>query len=334
MSITGYLDPKNDFAFKQIFGQAKNNDILIHFLNDILKLTGDSKIKKTKFISTIQEPDIAVNKQSVVDVLCKDARGRQFVIEMQVANKSGFKQRAVYYASKAYVSQMKKGGMYEDLQEVIFIAIINYSLFTDKEDYHSSHGILDLKTHQHDLTGLRFEFLELPCFKKKLNQLNTMIEKWCYFFKHAADTDPKDLKKIISEDRIFKKAYTALTAAYWTEDDLNKYEKSEKNRCDRRSEIQYALDEGKKEGKQMGLEAGEKIGIEKGKQIGIEEGEKIGVEKGEKIGIEKGKAEGIAIGARQTLINTARALKKLKLSNAQIQQATQLSIDEIENLGR
>jgi hypothetical protein len=31
-----FLDPKNDLAFKRVFGSEKNKDILIPFLNDIL----------------------------------------------------------------------------------------------------------------------------------------------------------------------------------------------------------------------------------------------------------------------------------------------------------
>ena len=31
--LTKFLDPKNDFAFKKIFGTEKNKDILIHFLD-------------------------------------------------------------------------------------------------------------------------------------------------------------------------------------------------------------------------------------------------------------------------------------------------------------
>ena len=31
-----FLDPKNDLAFKRVFGSEKNKDILIQFLNDIL----------------------------------------------------------------------------------------------------------------------------------------------------------------------------------------------------------------------------------------------------------------------------------------------------------
>ena len=49
MSITRFLDPKNNFAFIQIFGREKNKDILIHFLNDILGYTGEEKIKEVTF---------------------------------------------------------------------------------------------------------------------------------------------------------------------------------------------------------------------------------------------------------------------------------------------
>ncbi|MGI4775698.1 MAG: PD-(D/E)XK nuclease family transposase, partial [Janthinobacterium lividum] len=35
MSVSKFLDPKNDIAFRRIFGTEKNKDILIHFVNDI-----------------------------------------------------------------------------------------------------------------------------------------------------------------------------------------------------------------------------------------------------------------------------------------------------------
>ena len=33
--LAKFLNPKNDLAFKRIFGSERNKDILIHFLNDI-----------------------------------------------------------------------------------------------------------------------------------------------------------------------------------------------------------------------------------------------------------------------------------------------------------
>ncbi|MFP3035975.1 MAG: PD-(D/E)XK nuclease family transposase [Wolbachia sp.] len=45
MVLSKFLDPKNNYAFKRIFGTEKNKDILIHFLNDGLNLTGEAKYR-------------------------------------------------------------------------------------------------------------------------------------------------------------------------------------------------------------------------------------------------------------------------------------------------
>ncbi len=82
MALSKFLDPKNDVAFRRIFGTEKNKDILIHFLNDILGFTGKNAIQDIEFLSTIQDPDIASKKQSIVDVLCRDSTGVQCIIEM------------------------------------------------------------------------------------------------------------------------------------------------------------------------------------------------------------------------------------------------------------
>ena len=95
-----------------------------------------------------------------MDVLCKDENGVQFIVEMQVASKAGFEKRAQYYAAKAYSRQLNRGqgedGQYANLKEVVFIAIMNYVVFPDKEDYKSDHVILDKKTHENDLKDFSF----------------------------------------------------------------------------------------------------------------------------------------------------------------------------------
>nr|WP_264687670.1 Rpn family recombination-promoting nuclease/putative transposase [Wolbachia endosymbiont (group B) of Erynnis tages] len=82
MALSKFLDARNDIAFRRIFGTEKNKDILIHFLNDILGLTDDNKIKDVSFLSPIQDPVIASQKQSIVDVLCVDSTGIKTIIEM------------------------------------------------------------------------------------------------------------------------------------------------------------------------------------------------------------------------------------------------------------
>ena len=100
--MSKFLNPKNDIAFKKIFGAEQNKDILIQFINDILKLKGKKAIEQVTTLSTVQEPEIAVKKQSILDVLCRDKRGGQIIVEMQASPQKGFEKRAQYYAAKAY----------------------------------------------------------------------------------------------------------------------------------------------------------------------------------------------------------------------------------------
>ncbi len=79
MTLSKFLDPRNDLCFKKIFGTEKNKNILIHFLNDILRFTEINAIQEVEFLSTIMDPEVASDKQSIVDVLCKDSHGNRYI---------------------------------------------------------------------------------------------------------------------------------------------------------------------------------------------------------------------------------------------------------------
>jgi predicted transposase/invertase (TIGR01784 family) len=221
--ITKFLDPKNDFAFKKIFGTEKNKDILIHFLNDVITFKERAPIKEVTFLKTIQNPEMAAKKTSIVDILCKDEKNNRYIVEMQVAKGQGFEKRAQYYAAKAYVSQMNIGGEYEDLKEVIFLAIAEFVMFPNKKHWKSEHVILDKENHEHDLKDFSFTFLELPKFHKTIDKLSTLEEKWMYFFKNAAETSNKDLKTLVEHAPIIERAYDELDRFHWNEEEINNY---------------------------------------------------------------------------------------------------------------
>ncbi|WP_353273497.1 Rpn family recombination-promoting nuclease/putative transposase [Wolbachia endosymbiont (group A) of Agelastica alni] len=245
-----YLSPLNSYSFRRIFGTEKNKDILIHFLNDILSFTGKNAIQDIEFLSTIQDPDIASKKQSIVDVLCRDSTGVQWIIEMQVAKTKGFEKRAQYYAAKAYSRQADKGDQYHDLKEIIFIAIADCILFPDKSEYKSKHTIRDEDTNEHDLKDFYFVFIELPKFSKtKEDQLSNIVEKWVYFFKYADETSEEELERITGSDVIIKKAYEELNRFNWSEKEFIAYEQETKRIRDEQAVLAQKLDDAKKEGK-------------------------------------------------------------------------------------
>jgi predicted transposase/invertase (TIGR01784 family) len=246
--LSKFLDPKNDVAFKKIFGSEKNKDILIHFLNDMITFKGRGHIQDVTFLKTSQDPETAAQKTSIVDILCKDEKGNTYIVEMQVAKEKGFEKRAQYYASKAYISQAHVGGKYQDLKEVIFLAISDFIIFPDKANYKSDHVILDRDSQENDLKNFSFTFIELPKFNKSIEALSNVMDKWSYFFKHAAETSEKDLEKLVGQDDIIERAYEELNRFSWNQEELLTYDQSEKYEWDYQACMEQKLDEGVAQG--------------------------------------------------------------------------------------
>lgn len=248
----------------QIFGREKNKDILIHFLNDILGYTGEKEITEVTFLKTIQDPDIAAYKQSIVDVLCKDKHGVQFIVEMQISKHKGFEKRAQFYASKAYSQQIlkedenhKKMAVYAKLKGVIFLAIANFTMFPDKKEWKSAHRLLDTKTYENDLKDFYFIFMELEKFNKNIDQLENIQEKWAYFFKHAHQSTIEEMEHLIGKDMIIRQAFQAIDQASWTEEELRTYEQLVKAELDNLAVEQQKIEDAEAKGKAKGIEIGE-----------------------------------------------------------------------------
>lgn len=296
MNLSKFLDPKNDIAFKQIFGTERNKDILICFLNDMISFPEGAKIETVKFLKPSQDPDAAIRKQSIVDVLCVDETGSQYIVEMQVANTKSFVKRAQYYAAKAYVNQMDAGDAYHNLKEIIFLAITDFVMFPDNPEYKSDHVILEKNSLEHHLKDFYFCFLELPKFNKNIHELTTPIEKWTYFFKHAPNTSLEELREVIGDYPILEKAYTVLNQFFWSKEELDAYEWELKRKRDEKAVYAHKVDEG----------------FAKGKAEGFTEGE--------------------AVGAQNAIARIAADLLAQGVDIATIQAVTKLSSEEIESL--
>ncbi|MBS0186318.1 MAG: Rpn family recombination-promoting nuclease/putative transposase [Proteobacteria bacterium] len=249
--LSKFLDPKNDLAFKRIFGTPRNADILIHFLNDILNLK-DHPIQTVKFLKSNQDPKIAAERQSIVDVLCEDEKHDKFIIEMQVARDPGFIKRAQYYASKTYINQRDDGVKYKDLKNVRFLAIYDATLFPQKSNYISHHEMRDIKTQENDLDSFKFVFLELAKFTDQKEDLKTIIQKWAYFFKHASETSEEDLAQIIGSDAILGKAYHELDRFGWSKEELLEYESVDMKIASVKGALEVSYLEGEAKGRAEG----------------------------------------------------------------------------------
>ncbi|MDR0581154.1 MAG: Rpn family recombination-promoting nuclease/putative transposase [Holosporaceae bacterium] len=254
-----FLSPRNDFAFKRLFGTEKNKEILIRFLNDVFEGKQD-KIADVEFLKLSQDPEVASLRQSIVDVMCKDSCGKRWIIEMQCASDANFIKRAVAYASRAYLNQRtteskRDENGYGAMKSVIFFAILNHTLFPQKKDYLSHHAFSDICSGERDIKELSFSFIELSKFKKKsATDLETNIEKWAYFFKHADSLSPTELESLEKSDKPFWKAYTALAEYNFTPEELLEYERYEM----KQDEINMLIADAKTQGKTIGKKEGKR----------------------------------------------------------------------------
>jgi len=255
-----YLNPKNDLAFKKIFGEEKHKTLPISFINAVLELEGESKIIDLEFLNPKQPPEIAARKESIVDVLVKDQSGVKYIVEMQVAKVKGFEKRAQYYASKTYCAHFGEGQKYHDLKQVVFVAITDYVVFENKKNrYKSSHVILDKDSYEHDLKDFSFTFVELPKFMKELSELKTIEDRWCYFLKNSEECE--DVEALIKDSPEIREAYDILDKHNWNEDQLQEYEKLNMNQSDMFGALEAAEDKGKAEGINEGIQQATRTAI-------------------------------------------------------------------------
>ena len=287
-----HLNPCNDFAFKRIFADVNHTDRPIDFLNAALHDQLEAPIKTITLLDPTQRPETMDQKESTVDLLCKDQAGNRYIIEMQVIRDKGFLERAQYYCTKAFSSQLAPGDYYTDLKKIIFLGITDFNLLPEYENYRSTHAIVSTQTQVNHLDKIHFTFIELPKFRKYVEDHNLQVEnmvclqQWCHFLNCPPVMDIAFLEGRAHSDAL-KSACASMHRASLNEQDRFLYEAAEKRQLDWASSIYAAEQESRKEGEQVGLEKGRQEGEQVGLQKGKEEGRKEGRQEGEQLGLEK-----------------------------------------------
>jgi predicted transposase/invertase (TIGR01784 family) len=236
-----FADIKNDVAIRKIFGNTNKKEILISFLNAVLKFEGNGKITWVEILNPYQLPIVLGAKSTVLDIKAKDKAGNEYIVEMQVTDKIGFAQRVVYYSAKSYSAQLSVGEDYYKLKPIIFIGILNFE-FLESSNYLSRHLILDAKTHEHKLKDLDFNFIELPKFNKTEQELQNLVEKWVYFIKNAENLTiiPKNLG-----DKGLKSAYMEANQYSWDKKDLEAYQYAKMREADEENRERFVVEKNK-----------------------------------------------------------------------------------------
>ncbi len=261
-----FLDVKTDFAFKKVFGTVENKDILIEFLNTVVEFENDYKIVDLTIIDPYNIPMLKGMKDTFVDVKAQLDNDTTVIIEMQVLNNEGFEKRVLYNAAKNYSIQLDKGEDYHLLNPVIALNIVDFIMFDDTDKIITNFKLLEKEKFIKYTDDIELIFVELPKFKKELNELKNLKEQWLYFLKNADSLTmiPKEF------DNSIQKALNTVNEAGMSKEELEIQHK----RKEFISVQKLAILKADKDGFKRGIERGIEKGIEKGLKQGIDEGMK------------------------------------------------------------
>ena len=301
-----YIDPFTDFGFKKLFGEEPNKDLLIDFLNELLKQQGDKLIKDLTYANSERLGNTSQDRKAVFDLYCENENGEKFIVELQKVRQQFFKDRSLFYSTFAIQEQAHRGQDWDfRLKDVYTIGIMDFAFDdTRPEQFQHTVKLVELNTQEIFYDKLTFIYLEMAKFNKTEAELVTHFDKWLYLLKNLHKF--REIPAVLQE-RIFRKAFQIAEVSNLTTEEMNAYETDLKYQRDWKNAMDFAV-----------KEAVEKASKEAAEKAAKEAAEKA-TEKAEKK-------------ARAQRLKIAQNLKNAGVDIAIITQSTGLTVAEINAL--
>lgn len=253
-----YLDPKADLTFKKVFGE--HEDLVISLLNALLPLRADEEVIEVEYLPAELVPDNPLRKNSIVDVQCVDAVGRQFIVEMQMVWSPEFLQRVLFNSAKAYVRQLDKGFDYSLLKPVYSLNLVNDIFEPQLPEYYHYFKLVHEEHTEKVIDGLHLVFVELPKFTPHSMSEKKMQVLWLRYLTEIKDGTEKIPQELLDNAETGK-AISVLETSSYNDAQLASYDKF----WDTISIEKTLYNSGERKGREEGLMEGEAVGMEKGR---------------------------------------------------------------------
>lgn len=247
------LDPRVDVIFKRIFGSEHNKDVLLAFLNSTFREAGEPPLTEIVLLNPYTEADSPDDKQSIMDIKAKTAKGELLNIEMQLFNPYHMEKRTLFYWAEMYYHQIPKGSNYNTLKKCVTINILNYSCLPN-DRYHSVFHLREDHTGIPLLDDIEIHVIELT----KLDRHSVPLDRgglvnWLLFLKGVDKSNWEVLKM---NEPMLKKAMDTLEFLSQDAAARMAYDARMKALSDEKSRIEGALEEGMAKGIEKGIEKG------------------------------------------------------------------------------
>lgn len=244
--VEKYINPFTDYGFKKLFGEEPNKDLLLDFLNELLK-EEQGQIKDLTYLKTEHLGATEMDRKAIFDLYCENEKGEKFIVELQKTKQNFFKDRTLYYSTFPIREQAKRADWDYELKAVYTIAILDFVFDSDKEEpakFRYDVKLSDTDTQKVFYDKLTFIYLEMPKFNKSIDELETRFDKWLYVIRNLNKLDriPDKLR-----EQIFDKLFETAEIAKFTPEQIRSYEDSLKYYRDLKNSLETAKEEGKLE---------------------------------------------------------------------------------------
>ena len=253
--IEKYVNPFTDYGFKRLFGEEPNKDLLLDFLNELLR-DEQGQITALTYLKNENLGSTDLDRKAIFDIYCENESGEKFIVELQKTRQNFFKDRTVYYATFPIREQARRADWNFELKAVYTVAILDFVFEEDKDQatkYRYDVKLTDQETHRVFYDKLTFIYLEMPKFNKTVDELTTRFEKWLYVIRNLNRLDrvPDKLR-----EQVFEKLFEAAEIARFTPEQVRSYEDSLKHYRDLKNSLDTAREEGREVGREEGREEG------------------------------------------------------------------------------
>ena len=232
--------PTVDFCFKELMNNEK---VRRGFIAALLR-TDPEKIRKTTLLPTELRREYADDKLGILDVRVLLENGTQIDMEMQVAYFENWDARVVFYLSKIFSDQLKKGEPYENLKQCIHVSILDFIHFKNDDECCRKISFCDEVTGEKYTDLMQIQVLEL----KKLAAKSEHEENIISWMRFLSGKSREEFEVMAKSDEYMEEAYDALKKLSADDRAKLEYEAREKAIRDYNSQMSSAVRRGRKQG--------------------------------------------------------------------------------------
>jgi len=243
-----------DMPFKKTFGSEGEEEPLTAMLNACLESELTSPITEVHILNPYIIGQTKRNRKAELDIRCKDSKGNEFIVEMQIGKQKHFIKRAAFYSSSTIVSSAPKDKNKQwnfNFPNVYSLNFLHFDLLAWKDNYEIIHPLSYVDK---IMPELRFNFsnlvfVRLSRFRKTLAECESLKDKLLFALKHAHEFDnqPEELG-----GNLFDKIFQAAKIANFTPSEHAEYRSSLMRSWDDYARIKCAEEDGMEMGRTKG----------------------------------------------------------------------------------